>query len=717
MALKIITKDGALDLEPGFSLEIEDTSPIFNERGSQSVSTTLPRTDRNNQFIGYAGRLDIKNKPIQDDHVLLSEGVYRRAGKININQYSKGYACNVGFDESELYSSWDSVSLSSLEWPKYSPAGGVSAIVEQFNDILNERVQTTHYSIFPVMVSCPENENDGVTKQYPEFLNRYTGTLSEVELVSGLRTETYLINNEEVEVTLPEGYGITPFLRASFIVDHIFEFYGYKVIDSPFFYTKNMQLARMVVLNNKADAITKGYIDYKDLLPECTINEFFQALYCRFGIVYFVDGNSKTVRLKTIKEMLNAESVNNLTDLQASTPIVKYNEPKQLRLSAATNISGPEKFSTAPAASTMDEFLKNYNYIVSTGNGYLRYDKRDGLYNLNELYHTKLQIISTDHFDWDRGANMAYEDISSVDECLMQTTQSTTDLGTYYVPCYLVGKVHLYTTIESSTVELSENQTTQTPLCFCFSYPKQETYVPFGSPRCYNPFYTYAKIGDYECNICLTFTGEDGLFIRFWREYDAMLRHANRIVEIELNLSAQQKLTMDFASPISISGQNLLFDSLRYVLPTASSSSTAVLRPLRLQEPYDLDAEQLVPVIEQAYKWVLKDNKELAVNTAIANQVAAWQANLGSSSEWIGTFMKNEESDEYVKLPFTVPTKEEYESGVEIFIKKVTYSFDLYYRYRVWSTNALGQPVSQVYEAGGVHFTVKYLLMMKAEAM
>ena len=146
-----------------------------------------------------------------------------------------------------------------------------------------------------------------------------------------------------------------------------------------------------------------------------------------------------------------------------------------------------------------------------------------------------------------------------------------------------------------------------------------------------------SKIGDYECNICLTFTGEDGLFIRFWREYDAMLRHANRTVEIELNLSAQQKLTMDFASPISISGQNLLIDSLRYVLPTASSSSTAVLRPLRLQEPYDLDAEQLVPVIEQAYKWVLKDNKELAVNTAIANQVAAWQANLGSSSERIGT--------------------------------------------------------------------------------
>ena len=280
MALKIFNSDNeALDIEQGFSIEIEDTSPIYNERGSQTTSVSLPKTKRNNQYAGYAGRLDLKNKPCVDKRVTLSEGVYHRTGKININQYSKGYHCNIGFDESELYNAWDGVSLQSLDWPTYSPSGGISAVISHLNQVYNNTV-TADYHIFKAIVTC--QEKDGTT--YFEYLNEILGTstYNNVSLVSAARTETFLINGDEVAVDLPEGYAISPFLKVSYILEKIFSVYGYKIVESPF--ADHVQLSRMVVMNNSADTIVKGFIDYNDLLPECTIIEFLNSLYCRFEI-------------------------------------------------------------------------------------------------------------------------------------------------------------------------------------------------------------------------------------------------------------------------------------------------------------------------------------------------------------------------------------------------------------------------------------------------
>lgn len=40
--LEIRINNEPLDIPAGFSVEIEDTNPIFNERGSQSIPATVP---------------------------------------------------------------------------------------------------------------------------------------------------------------------------------------------------------------------------------------------------------------------------------------------------------------------------------------------------------------------------------------------------------------------------------------------------------------------------------------------------------------------------------------------------------------------------------------------------------------------------------------------------------------------------------------------------
>ena len=51
--IKILIKGEALDLPEGFSMAVEDTNPIFNDQGSQSIPATVPPTRRNNRLTSH----------------------------------------------------------------------------------------------------------------------------------------------------------------------------------------------------------------------------------------------------------------------------------------------------------------------------------------------------------------------------------------------------------------------------------------------------------------------------------------------------------------------------------------------------------------------------------------------------------------------------------------------------------------------------------------
>ena len=117
MALRIETKNGRLDLEAGYSIEIEDTNPMYNDRGSQSLSAPIPATRDNLKNLGYWSRLDNETRPM-GERVQLIDGVYMRSGKMNISGATPNGSvmANIGFDESELYEVWSQISLRTLNF-------------------------------------------------------------------------------------------------------------------------------------------------------------------------------------------------------------------------------------------------------------------------------------------------------------------------------------------------------------------------------------------------------------------------------------------------------------------------------------------------------------------------------------------------------------------------------------------------------------------------
>ena len=54
--LKIETSKGVLDLGGELTLQVEEKSPVMNERGSQSLPATVPATARNLLIMGFPHR-------------------------------------------------------------------------------------------------------------------------------------------------------------------------------------------------------------------------------------------------------------------------------------------------------------------------------------------------------------------------------------------------------------------------------------------------------------------------------------------------------------------------------------------------------------------------------------------------------------------------------------------------------------------------------------
>lgn len=718
MALRISNEFGTFDLPKDFSTEIEDSSPVYNERGSQTIAATIPGSKNNLYLNKHINRTDIDSAPVADERVTIADGVYHRIGKMNIVDASEdnGITFNVGFSESELYSIWNEVSLQSLNLPTYSPSGGINELGTYLCDVYNKKHPDAPFAIFPISVSCNELETSEKGTYLHEFLNNCESST----LCWSARTETFVINSEQVTVSLPEGYGVTPFLKVHYILEAIFSNYGYKVVENPF--ATHRQLKLLVVLNNAADCCVKGILKYADLMPDCTINEFLQALWCRFGMLYFVDGNTRTVRLKFIRDILNASPSEDWTLLKASKPVISFEAPQQLKLSASTNIKGPiSEYSASTAAESLDKFLKPYHYIVTNNSrGYLTYDIGRGLYHKRDNISGRVEVVSTDFFPWDRGADLAYKEISSVDEFLPVTLGKFGYL-TCYFPLYLVGKVHRYTSITSSDIELSEKLETQTPLSFCFAFPNK--WATEGSPICFgNGGVLEQRVDDYgrKFDISLLFVGQYGLFNHFWKEYDAVLRHANHIVTTDIHLSAQQCMNPDFSSPILLDGQRMLPDTVSYTLPKSSSfPATVKLRTIKLLKPYNLEEEQTVPVMDQKYKWKLFDNKSAIVEAAVKAQKDAWRDEINKEGNRLYDLQyKNESTDTVdIKVPLSVPTEEDYNSKREYFIRKVNYSFDLYYRIQTYI--GMGPNGEMRYDIsdpkGGIHYDLQYDQLVRAE--
>lgn len=671
MALTVKTQKGIYDVPNDFQMEVEITSPIYSDKGSQTLASTLPATKRNLYLVDYINRIDIVNAPGKDVMAIIADGIYRRTGKQNITSASResGIVANFGFDESLMYEAWNNVSLKKLpDLPVYKPDGGITAVMEHLSNVMRY-TESADYYVFPVQV---KNESLGDVV-YPEFVNPIEKTNHNVyELKKNARTEKMPISGTLIDVKLPAGYGISPFLKVSKILELIFSAYGFNLVENPF--ATHYQLKKMVVLNNVADAIVQGSIEYRNMMPDCSVNDFLDALYARTGAKVFVDGNARTAKVILIKDALSATPFANWTLHKSSDLIPNYGAAKQLKLSAGTSFEGADI-----ECDSFEEFLAQYNGIITevknTSPGYIPddvyvcYQASTGRFYKRNVITKNVSLVSSDFFPWNKKTvNVECEEVTGVDECLpMAFTNGL------LVPQYLAGTVNLNTTLRGAKVE---EQKEDTPLCFCFAMGLatdergNSSGYYFGSSLCRDPAGNYFRDSNGNTyNYSLVFRGVDGAFNRFFKGWDAILRHSNHTLDGKFNLDRINLTKIDTGRPLLISGQKVMIESVKHTMPyRINKPATVKLRTIKLLKPYDLELEQgLVEMKPQTTKWVIVSYTDSGYNAAIEAARKRHGVNdrdVGMTDIGMGDFVTRPTDEEFAA--YLPPSEEDVVNRLEI---------------------------------------------------
>lgn len=608
--LKIKTNKGYLDLGGDFTVQIDEKSPIMNDRGTQTVPVTVPYTSNNAKLTGFAHRLDLCNKPLAEDSTCtVQDGVYRRTGKINIVSAGRmeGTTLNIGFDNSEAYNAWKAKKLNSIELPvkEYS---SVISLCTHLQQVLNG--YKTDYAVFQIMTA--NESKDGV--YYPKYLNYIYPTTegsSIYKLRYEARTETFLIDGTPTETTLPTGYGVTAFLYVWRVLELIFSEFGYSIIENPF--KTDKELSRIVILNNAADCCVKGMLSYADLMPDCTVEQFLNALNVRFGMVYNVSSDTKAARIRLIKDIIKSSPGIDFSNMVTSHPVTTYETARQIKLSAKTSFT-----SATPSVERFEDYLKGHKNVAKLNRvdtskrvNYLNYEKTTGKWYKWDSENNRIVYSSSSFFNWDRKTNNVEDDeLSSDDECVPMDFATNNIL----TPQYLASYVHRYTYLKNngSSGSGEDSESEETPLSFAFSF--------VGSANCNYPFGSYLSVGPSgdnvrfydgtEHKISLLFQFDNGLFSNFWKEYDAVLRHSFNQVETNVLLPIHTITQIDLLNTVSLCGQILLPDSFSYSLPANKIVSVnLILRTLRLIEPYDLDKEHDIPAFgDSLFIWEFRNS-------------------------------------------------------------------------------------------------------------
>lgn len=668
-------------------IEIENTSPIFSTKGSQSVSTNFPKTPKNLRLFGFPNRIDRCNKIGDDEQINVADGALVRSGIINVTSVGEYIEASIGFDESEAYAKMGKTKLSEMDnLPVYVPptSDNVDSVQYLINTLSSILVSPTmfdssDFGIFPVITTREEDTTTGEVT-YQMILNETKLTNTSIFEGETERTIRIKNGNEFGDVLMPKGFGISPFIKLHVLLKFIWEYLGFELVENPF--ATDFQLRKICILNNTWDTIVTGKIDYKDLMPDCTIEDVMSLLWGKFGAVYFVNTNTKTVRIILIRDILRSDNYLDYSSLKSRSPTITIEVGKQLKFSC-----GRSGTKASTAEDTYEKFLKSCQYIITElphdkvfsneepyRNYIYTYDRSTGnFYNRNTI-NNKITWLSSSFFDWDREVpDLEYEEIKSPDEALPVIGDV---IGIYPAPFLTAGENYLNTTLRlSKEVEQTEGSKASLSVCFALHYDNS----CFGSLFGFDPkgetrlVYPDKDGKDTVFSIDLIYQGKYGIVHNFFEEYMDFKRHANQLVTQDFLIPAMKLSNFDFSAKILVDGQFYLPENFTQIMGEGKTQKTEMkMRSLKLLKPYDLDSEhgELSPQ-PQLYYWKFVSYHEEALEKYIEDNLSS--TNITIISKHYQLFTKPNETEFNI---LQIPTEKglSYLKDYEMFIM-INYSF------------------------------------------
>lgn len=579
MEIKELSTGKCYDLSPDTRIEVERTNPFLVEYGEQSVPLSLPDTANNRILMGYPSEVAGKKKPMTGVECQISDGAYLMPCRQAVLGARKGEGITTSFymNEGSFYSRLSRVSLKEVFGSECVP--GISTVREALSWCRTLFAgEDDNFSIFPVLVRFGSWEDSGEPRY--KLLNRWGEWQGSVDFWNAWPQDETVGENV---YKLPVGCDITPFMKVRYLLERILGYFGYTLQDS--FLTTSEPFSSMVILNNTADAIVKGSIRLTQLLPDCSCNDILNVIRRRFCVEFIPDESAMTVSIVKLEDVIAAAAQADLSDVLVGAMDISFPEAyKQLRLVNASPLSDDLSAQNVDTLADVFADAPNAEYDLSTGNlvqwGYA-FNMRGLCYNA-QPYRVR-RVVSGCSMPYQADGTMETEEVEMLDRVAeMRQPYYYYDPLHQSVP-FIGGYRYLNTVITSAGDEGDIDQVESGELLpmLCFVFVNAGTSAGTVTNHLVGYGYSNSKLWDYT----LLLNGEDGIFERFYREYDALLRNSMHTISARLMLTQEQKMMILPHIPVVIDGQRLWPKLLRYQIGGGKEAVESELVTLRHYTP------------------------------------------------------------------------------------------------------------------------------------
>lgn len=644
MKITNLDKGKAYQLGEGAKLEVERTNPFFNDYGETTSPLDIPASDYNRMILGYPDTFGLREKLVAAN-VSIEDGEYfAQCRQIILSAQHKGnISSSFYINDGSFYSKIQNVKLKSIFKDEMIP--GCSTLDECISfcrSLIGGKNE--NYDIFPVLLTDDSGKDTGYDykilngwgnqqklpdAKYWRFKNtggyEYVAAPDAYDFVTcagksnrfqGEFNRTEYVN--EIPVSLTRGYYISPFVRANYVLKRVFKYFGYDLQEN--FFTRTEPFTKMVLVNNVIDVMVNGHIRIEDLLPDVSVSDFLSVFRKKFLCEFVSDEGTHQASIIFLKDAVESAPAADLTRQMTEEPTLSYktaSDYKRVVLRAKHQ-----------ADSDAEDSYDDLKDMLAKNTG-AYFDKVDGCFykdGYSGNYHVKSKIGEGSQ-SYDTGEEDTDTQDIEIPEMIPETRtlkyrQSADDdtisreMGRFlYIGSYATLNSSMKVATEDNS-ESSEEAVT-TPVMLAFPYVSTDG-MPCGTVTAYDIHYEYdnrfgppshaseeslyRKIFDY----ALVYNGDDGIFEKFYRQYDLLLRNSLQELKVKLLLTQSQKQNLPSYAKVVIRGVSFFFNKLKFTLGGKSEPTESELRTIALTTPIE-EADRLIdvmPAMSCQYKWV-----------------------------------------------------------------------------------------------------------------
>lgn len=643
--MRLITEKGQLVLGSDFKFEVEQSSPAFSHEGTQSLPVTLPGM-ANDALLDFPVRTGRNSKFLRKMAAKLEAGVIHKDGQLVIDTAHKksGIVGALMLNESDFYSQIKDVKLVDIfgKITRNDFAASPDPVAAWYEHIYQCMIAAAvdDFTAFPVAVNLADGKY--------QLLNG--PDITSARTIWDLRYQARRVSTGSETINVPAGYGITPFLFLHRVIDMIFAEYNYVVRTSPF--RTHSLLNKIVVINNTADSICKGFVNYSDLVPSITVGDFLKFLENKFLIHAYIYPESKSVDLLPLNSVLLTPADMDLTGRVNDSEKYIYTDTQEVDITSDTSIEGAQ-----PAMETLFDLAGKYTHLGELTEP----DFRNNAWKYNFVlrrstgeYYEILRKPSTSAIQINKiGSNyfryftkrMPAKEYKAEDLMPAMVEVKLGILGSKEanVVCPFIGNSRHRNT---SYKEKTEDAEQKIILALRAGVADEDNNI--AAKYCLGTTQKYNNLGYQWSDYDLTTTDLYQIFFKEWNRY---LMNSGVEIEARVDYTTEELLSLRLDKPKLLKGQKVLLKSLSYAVGRKVEnirSNFLLLRALT-PETADLTAQ----FAEQLYTWQYESN---------ADQVfAEFDTQEYSDYTWdyIGPDAPSAASFEYIPAP----TAAQYQSG------------------------------------------------------